>query len=282
MDKLFIKTWLLFVGFLCLIAYAGIRLTAPKEDPSIPLKSTGEPITNPMIVIPAGEFIMGSETGGANEKPVRRVFLNTYEINQFEITQFQYGEFVKATGHRSPLSRYVKNIERFNDINQPVVYVSWLDAEAFCKWRGQRLPTEAEWEKAAKGNRDTAWPWGDTFQPLYANFLRGEDGSAYTSFVGAFKTDQSSYGIFDMAGNTQEWVADWYDELYYQAGPTQNPKGPATGDVKTLRGGSWNDSHFSGRVSARMKMIPDYHGWFSLREVSWRITLKEDPSRKEV
>ncbi len=258
MDKLFIKSWFIFVGVLSLIAYAGIRLTAPKEDTSIPLKSSGVPVANPMILIPAGEFIMGSDEGGRNERPVRSVFLDAYEISQFEITQSEYGEFVKATRHRSPLSRYVKNIERFNDANQPVVYVNWLDAEAFCKWRGQRLPTEAEWEKAAKGTENTTWPWGEEPTPVYANFLGKDDGSPYTMFVGSFKKDQSPYQVHDMAGNVQEWVSDWYDPLYYETGPTKNPKGPDTGEMKTLRGGSWNDSYLSGRASARINMVPDY------------------------
>ncbi len=258
MDKLFLKGWFFFVGLLVLVVIAGIVLTKPKQDHSIPLKSSGTPISNPMILISAGEFIMGSDEGGPNEKPVRRVFLDAYEINQFEITQFQYEEFRKATHHRPALSRYVKNIEQFNDVNQPAVYISWLDAEAFCKWSGARLPTEAEWEKAAKGNTQKAWPWGDAPQPLYGNFLGAEDGSAYTAFVGSFKMDQSTYGVYDMAGNAQEWVADWYDELYYKMAPNKNPHGPSVGDTKVLRGGSWNDSHLSGRVSARMKMVPDY------------------------
>jgi formylglycine-generating enzyme required for sulfatase activity len=249
MDKIFIRTWLLFIGLLVLVVVGGIIMTKPKEDHSVPLKSSGPPISNPMISIPAGEFIMGSDEGGPNEQPVRRVFLDAYEINQFEITQFQYEEFRKATGHRKALSRYVKNIEQFNDVNQPAVYVSWLDAEAFCKWSGARLPTEAEWEKAAKGNIPSS---------TSGNFIGAEDGSAYTAFVGSFKMDKSSYGIYDMAGNTQEWVADWYDEIYYKMAPNQNPYGPSMGDMKVLRGGSWNDSHISGRVTARMKMVPDY------------------------
>ncbi|MBI3598696.1 MAG: SUMF1/EgtB/PvdO family nonheme iron enzyme [Nitrospirae bacterium] len=249
MGSIFIKTWFLFIGLIVLIVITAIIMTRPKEDRSIPLKSTGMPITNNMIPIPAGAFMMGSDDGGPNEKPVRRVFLDAYAINQFEITQFQYGEFVKVTRHRPALSRYVKNIEQFNDRNQPAVYISWLDAEAFCGWIGARLPTEAEWEKADQGNIPAS---------SSGNFTGGEDGSAYTAFVGSFKMDRSSYGIYDMAGNAQEWVSDWYDELYYKTAPNQNPRGPSTGDMKVLRGGSWNDSHISGRVTARMKMFPDY------------------------
>jgi formylglycine-generating enzyme required for sulfatase activity len=258
MDSLFIKSWLLFVGFLVLVVVAGIRMTAPKEDHSTVLKSSGAPIENPMITISSGEFILGSEDGGLDERPAHPVFLSAYAISQFEITQSQYQEFVKITGHRSALSRYVKNIERFNDMNQPVVYVSWLDAEKFCGWRGERLPTEAEWEKAAKGGRPQSWPWGNAPDSLYGNFLGGEDGSAYASFVGSFQKNKSEYGIYDMAGNAQEWVADWYDDYYYKTGPSRDPTGPDRGEQKVLRGGSWNDSHLAGRTTTRTRMFPDY------------------------
>jgi len=258
MDNFFIKGWFLFVGLLVVVVIGGIRWTAKKPEIYVLLKSSGKPTANPMIVIPAGDFVMGSEEGGRNEQPTRTVSLSVFQINQFEITQYHYGEFIKATGHRSPLSRYSKNVERFNDMNQPVVYVSWLDAEAFCKWQGARLPTEAEWEKAAKGAGTNSWPWGEEPKSIYGNFLGAEDGSPYTAFVGSFSKDQSSYHVYDMAGNAQEWISDWYDELYYEKGTAQNPKGPDRGDMKTLRGGSWNDSYLSGRVAARIKMFPDY------------------------
>ncbi len=272
MDKLFIKIWLVFVGILVLVVVSGIILTKPKEDHSVPLKSSGVPIANKMIPIPAGEFMMGSEEGGPNEKPVRRVFLDAYEINQFEITQFQYEAFRKATRHRRALSRYIKNIEQFNDVNQPAIYISWLDAEAFCTWSGARLPTEAEWEKVAQGNIASSARSGRTTS---ANFLGGEDGSAYTAFVGSFKSDTSTYGIYDLAGNAQEWVADWYDETYYKTAPNKNPKGPSTGKTKVLRGGSWNDSHIAGRVSSRMKMVPEY------RDVTVGFRCAKSQSMKE-
>jgi len=258
MDKIFIRGWLLFVGLLVAVVLGGIRWTEKKPTTFIPLKSYGAPISNPMIVIPAGDFLMGSDAGGRNEQPTRTVSLSAFQINQFEITQYQYGEFIKATGHRSPLSRYSKNVERFNDPNQPVVYVSWLDAEAFCLWQGARLPTEAEWEKAAKGAGANSWPWGEEGKSIYGNFLGADDGNPYTSFVGSLRKDQSPYQIYDMAGNAQEWVSDWYEELYYKKGPAKNPMGPERGDMKTLRGGSWNDSYLSGRTTARIKMFPDY------------------------
>ncbi len=262
MDKIFIRVWILFVTFLCLIAIIAIRVTTPKDPEggavAPEIKASGVPKENPMIPVPAGEFVMGSEEGGFDEKPPRPVYVDAFEINQYEVTQSEYAEFVRATGHRSPLSRYLKNIESFNDQNQPVVYVTWEDAGAFCRWRGGRLPTEAEWEKAAKGADASAWPWGSEPKPTFANFLGADDQSHYTSVVGSFEQDKSPYKVYDMAGNVREWVQDWYDEHYYRQAPNRNPKGPDQGDMKALRGGSWNDSAVSGRTSSRMKMFPDY------------------------
>lgn len=265
MDKLFIKGWLFFVGALCLVAIAGIKFTGQidkdKEEETITLhkiSASEMPKSNPMVVIPKGEFIMGAVEGGFDEKPQRSVFLDAYQINQYEVTQFQYAEFVKATRHRSPLSRYVKNIGSLNHPNQPAVYVSWDDADAYCRWQGGRLPTEAEWEKAARGTHGSIWPWSDEPKPIFANFMGEEDRSLYTTIVGSFEKDKSPFGLYDMSGNAREWVQDWYEEQYYQHAPLRNPKGPDHGDMKTMRGASWNDSPLTGRTTARMKMFPDY------------------------
>lgn len=262
MDKIFIRAWILFVAFLCTIAIVAIRVTTPKDEEgevvAQKIKTSGEPKENPFILIPEGEFVMGSEEGGFDEKPERRVYLDAFKINQFEVTQFNYAEFVKATGHRSPFSRYLKNIESFNDQNQPVIYVTWEDADDYCRWRGGRLPTEAEWERAAKGTKGAAWPWGSESKAIFANFLGTDDQFHYTSSVGTFEQDKSSFGLYDVAGNVREWVQDWYEEQYYRHAPNRNPKGPEQGEMKAMRGGSWNDSPLSGRTSARMKMFPDY------------------------
>ncbi|MBI3804427.1 MAG: SUMF1/EgtB/PvdO family nonheme iron enzyme [Nitrospirae bacterium] len=211
-----------------------------------------------MVPVPAGEFTMGSEEGGFDEKPIHRVYVDAFKINQYEVTQAYYAEFVKATNHRSPLSRYVKNINYFNDQNQPVIYVTWEDADEYCRWRGERLPTEAEWEKAARGVDGSPWPWGKDSKPVFANFLGDGDPVHYTSVVGSFENDKSSYGLYDVAGNVREWVGDWYEEQYYRHSPARNPKGPDQGEMKSMRGGSWNDSPISGTTTARMKMFPDY------------------------
>ncbi|MFQ5596886.1 MAG: formylglycine-generating enzyme family protein [Nitrospiria bacterium] len=262
MNKVFVWGMVLFIGGLTGVGIFFIILRAPSDKSDLverfPINASEAIRENPMILIPAGEFIMGSEDGGADEVPVRTVFLDAYKINQYEVTQHQYGEFVKATGHRSPISRYVKNIHFFDHPNQPVVYVSWPDAYDYCRWRGQRLPTEAEWEKAARGQQGNTWPWVEDFKPAFANFKGERDKGVFTMTVGSYETDQSPYRIYDMSGNVREWVQDWYDQDYYKHAPLKNPKGPKVGEVKVMRGSSWNDSHFSGRTTARLKMIPNY------------------------
>jgi formylglycine-generating enzyme required for sulfatase activity len=266
MDRLFIRAWLLFVLGLVAVAVIGIRLTAPKVTPErAAIHTETPPKENPLMLIPAGGFSMGSEEGAYDEKLMHAVFLDAYQIQQYEVTQAQYAEFVRATGNRSPLmkkgmmgERPMPNIEQFSNPNQPVVRVSWNDAAAYCKWKGMRLPTEAEWEKGARGEQPLSWPWGNDYQAGLGNFLGDEDGAVHTQVVGSYQQDRSPYGLYDMAGNAREWVQDGYEEAYYQHAPARNPQGPLQGDLKVLRGASWNDSHISGRTSARMKMFPDY------------------------
>jgi iron(II)-dependent oxidoreductase len=202
-----------------------------------------------MVLIPAGEFWMGSDEsdGGAlyDEKPKHCVYLDAYFIDKYEVTNAQYKRFLKATG-RAALPD--ANNDRFNDPAQPVVGVSWFEARAYCHWYGKRLPTEAEWEKAARGTDGRVYPWGDTWNSNRANT---EKRVGRMAPVGSYHSDVSPYGMHDMAGNVSEWVADWHESKYYQRSPERNPTGPLTGEDKVVRGASWDDDLKWARSNAR-------------------------------
>jgi formylglycine-generating enzyme required for sulfatase activity len=244
-------------------------LNTPKpviEEPGLPIQSVDvgssntTPVADGMVKIPAGPFIRGANAGGYNEQPERLIELDAFVIDRFEITNYQYQAFVAVTGHRkaAPPSRYAKNVAKMSGINQPVTYVSWNDAEAFCQWKGKRLPTEAEWEKAMRGVDGRLWPWGNESNFLAANLGSANDGVEATSPVGAFKQDQSPFGVYDGAGNIMEWVADWYAEDAYRDPTMKNPRGPDHGIYKGLRGGGYTSTGQDVRITNRSRMIPDF------------------------
>ena len=203
-----------------------------------------------LITIPAGGFIMGNDRED-REKPQRRVYLDMYQIGRNPVTNAQYRQFIEATGRREPR---LWDDERFNQPNQPVVGVSWHDAQAYCQWAGLRLPTEAEWEKAARGNDGQEYPWGpEPPDESRCNFARNIDR---TTEVGSYPDGASPYGCLDMAGNVWEWCADWYEE--YDPQQTRNPTGPVKGDLKVLRGGSWYSSGTGVRCAFRFSRHPDF------------------------
>jgi formylglycine-generating enzyme required for sulfatase activity len=235
--------------------------TAPESTSSELAESVHEePIREEMVSIPAGPFIRGTDAGGFDEKPQRTIMLPAFAIDRYETTNFQYQQFATATGHRKagPPSRYAKNMAKMREVNQPVVYVSWEDADAYCRWKGKRLPTEAEWEKAMRGTDGRLWPWGNVEQANGANWARVQDGFDVTARVGSFKTDQSPYGIMDGAGNVMEWVEDWYSENYYKEAPEQNPPSPEHGVYRVLRGGGYTTTGGDIRITSRSKMVPDF------------------------
>ena len=208
-----------------------------------------------MMLIPAGDFLMGSPEGeGDDEDPQHTVFLDAFYIDRYEVTNAQYKLFMDATGHSAP--KYWDD-PRFNAPDHPVVGVTWYDAQAYCQWAGKRLPTEAEWKKAARGGLvGKKFPWGDTISHNDANYDgTGErDKWEYTSPVGSFPPN--GYGLYDMAGNVWEWCADWYGANYYSISPRSNPKGPDSGEHKVLRGGSWGHSGIYLRTAYRDSRNP--------------------------
>ncbi len=231
-------------------------IVAPEPDHGV----NEEPIQEEMVTIPAGSFIRGTAEGGFDERPQRTIYLDAFHIDRHEVINHYYQQFVVATGHRKPglPARYAKSSGRMKGVNQPVVYVSWEDADAYCRWRGKRLPTEAEWEKAMRGSDGRLWPWGNEEQANGANWARVDDGYEVSAAVGSFQRDKSPYGVMDGAGNVMEWVDDWYHETYYQDSPEQNPPSPEHGTYRVLRGGSYTTTGGDIRITSRNKMMPDF------------------------
>jgi sulfatase modifying factor 1 len=244
-----------------------------------------------MVLIPAGEFLMGSPEGSGgfpDEQPQRSIFVGSVYLDRHEVTNEEYQAFVAAAHHRTPENNNPASTLWSNQApmqgteRHPVVNVSWTDAVAYCLWMGKRLPTEAEWEKAARGTDGRRYPWGDQWDIRLANsasywagrtiefetgadweafWIKGEGariakdnglkGEVLTMPVGSFPSAVSPYGLVDMAGNVAEWVQDWYDPNYYRSAPLTNPSGPERGAIKSMRGGSWLKPAKSLRTSDR-------------------------------
>ncbi len=198
----------------------------------------------PAIVIPEGEFLMGA--GGADaledEKPQHPVWLDRFDIDLHEVTTAQYADFLAHEQRTAPWQWEAVDLPQHHD--RPVIGVSWFDADAYCRWRGRRLPTEAEWEKAARGTDARAYPWGNQApRQEWANFGLGARFSypQVLAQVHRYEQGRSPYGLYQMAGNAGEWVADWYGTNYYEISPRKNPGGPVSGSFRVVRGGSWSD-----------------------------------------
>ncbi|TLY26247.1 MAG: formylglycine-generating enzyme family protein [Nitrospirae bacterium] len=207
-----------------------------------------------MVEIPEGPFKMGSNNGDYDEAPEHQVYLATFYIDKYEVTQAEYDRFVKATKRGKPfVPVFDDDISKILKPELAAMGMSWSDAAAYCQWAGKRLPTEAEWEKAAKGEGNRQYPWGDTLTPMHANLDGEEDGYKYLAPPGKFEAGRSPYGLYDMAGNVAEWVHDTYDDKYYSKSPYRDPKGPEDGQNKVIRGGSWRESPNGARVSKRFQ-----------------------------
>ena len=200
-----------------------------------------------MVLIPAGEFTMGRTRATPDDKtnmrphvllddrPARKVYLDEFWIDAKEVTQTQYAEFVKRSGRKAPY-HWLSGAMPEGEGTLPVYNVNWEDANAYCTAAGKRLPTEAEWEKAARGGKEGFdYPWGDKIDAKQARF-NVQDGPSSTG-----KFPPNDYGVFDMAGNVSEWCADWFSRDYYKSGNNRNPMGPEQGTYKVIRGGAWSD-----------------------------------------
>jgi len=212
----------------------------------------------PMVLIPAGEFTMGSDKGDDDEQPIHKVFLDSFYIDKFEVTNGRFAKFVETIQSEPPWG-FADKETPVTRPDQPVRWVNWMDAIGYCLWAGKRLPTEAEWEKAARGPDARVYPWGnDPPTPAHAVFGLKE-GSDTVSAVGNRDKGRSPYGVHDLAGNLYEWTTDWYDEEFYSKNPAINPKGPAEGTAKVQRGGSYINGAYRLRSSFRTKGDPTEH-----------------------
>jgi formylglycine-generating enzyme required for sulfatase activity len=206
------------------------------------------------VLVPAGNFVMGDDESW----PRHPLYLDAFNIDRFEITTGRFAKFLAATGANNVPDDW-EQVAGEKSEEMPVIGVSWNDADAYCQWAGRRLPTEAEWEKAARGTDERAYPWGNSPPTLErANFENSAPGpyEYALSPVGSHPTGKSPFGVEDMAGNASEWVADWYSESF-SLDETFNPKGRAEGDKKVIRGGGRYDPAARLNASRREYASPD-------------------------
>jgi formylglycine-generating enzyme required for sulfatase activity len=210
----------------------------------------------PAVLIPAASFIMGDD----EDSPRRDIYLDAFYMDKYEVTVSRYAKFLTATGNvRLPEEWPGDNNPQVGDF--PVVGVDWWDANSYCRWADKRLPTEAEWERAARGGDERKYPWGnDAPGADQARFGRPYQGEVYkdgVAQVGNHAKDQSPFGVYDLAGNVSEWVADWYADSFSRA-DVRNPKGPDSGTAKGLRGGGWYDPPDRLTTTKRWQASPDH------------------------
>ena len=208
-----------------------------------------------LIRIPGGDFRMGSEED-EDARPVHRVRLKPFRLGRTEVTREQYARFMSATGRPQPGHW---EHELFKRPGSPVIGVTWADAAAFCAWAGGRLPTEAEWEFAARGPEGRRFPWGSQPPAKSLAHYHLDIGFAGTQPAGQLPAGATPQGVLEMAGNAFEWCADWYDPGYYAVSPVDSPPGPAAGKHRVIRGGAWISLPDACRAAARSHFPPEKH-----------------------
>jgi formylglycine-generating enzyme required for sulfatase activity len=240
-----IRTLTLFIAMPILTAAASTSTDVVGDDGA------------PMVRVPAGEFLMGTDVGEQeDEKPQHRVSLSAFLIDAYEVTVSRYAKFLEAED-REPPFLWAQAIDG-DHRDRPVIGVDWYDASAYCRWAHKRLPTEAEWEKAARGTDGRIYPWGNAPPTASRAKYGGATWKGYASLarVGSHAAGKSPYGVHDLAGNAWEWVADRYEANYYQSHGARDPKGPSIGPLRILRGGSWNSEAPILRAANRSAYVP--------------------------
>jgi formylglycine-generating enzyme required for sulfatase activity len=206
----------------------------------------------PAVLIPAGSFVMGDD----ENSPRREIFVSAFYMDKFEVTLSRYAAFLKATGNIKPPAEW-ETADLQNSAELPVVAVDWHDADSYCRWAGKRLPTEAEWERAARGGDERIYPWGsDPPSPEHARFGQPYEKPVYRDGVvrvGTYSKGVSPFGIYDLSGNVWEWVGDWYADSFRR--DVRDPKGPDKGTHKVMRGGGWYDA--ADRITATKRMYAE-------------------------
>jgi formylglycine-generating enzyme required for sulfatase activity len=222
------------------------------------------------VAIPGGEYLMGSDTGQEDERPIHRVRVDPFAMAVQPVTRFEYEAFLRETGHNQPRDW---QDSAFAGDNLPVVGVSWYDAIAYCAWRAkhgsaERLPTEAEWERAARGGVEGAvFPWGDEVPSWIPEGGRGPLAAPWPVTLGA----PNAFGLLGIAANVHEWCADWHSADYYASSPAANPAGPTSGRRRASRGGSWRHAVTISRSAARSRIDPSFrytdYGFRTVRDL---------------
>ena len=235
------------------IAKVNEQLRAGQEEELQKLAQRGIVPPEGMVLVPAGEFLMGAEDGLPDARPMHRVYLSSYWFDKYEVTNAQYRQCVEGGGCSPPKDR-----QAFDDpqrAEHPVTSITWTQGRDYCQWRGKRLPTEAEWEKAARGTDGRRYPWGNSGEVVKIRAKNAElkAGNNGTEPVGRQPATVSPYNAFDLIGSVSEWVKDWYAEDFYQTSTARDPQGPVRGSFRVLRGGEWSEKPPDLRAS--------YRGW---------------------